>query len=132
MRAHEKKFPKSKRETMAEFKARLRKVALSLSQEKVKKAVGSMTRRCATISAAKGDLFTECSDCLYLREVICSPSEVIFSLSDLFTECISAGFRNGLCLYLFKACVWTADKYSSCSWQGSTPSRQHTFFLPTH
>ena len=49
----------AKRETMEEFKARLRRVALSVSENKVKKAVGSMVRRCATISAAAGDLFTE-------------------------------------------------------------------------
>ena len=59
MRTQEKKFRKTKRETTEEFKARLRRVALSLSEDKVKKAVGSMTRRCATISAAAGDLFTE-------------------------------------------------------------------------
>jgi hypothetical protein len=59
LRAQEKKFRKSKRETMEEFRARLRKVALALSETKVKKAVGSMTRRCRTISAAGGDLFTE-------------------------------------------------------------------------
>ena len=50
-------FRKTKRETMEEFKARLRRVALSVSENKVKKAVGSMVRRCATISAAAGDLF---------------------------------------------------------------------------
>ena len=59
MRAQEKKFRKSKQETNEEFKARLRKVALSLSEDKVKKAVGSMARRCATIYDAGGDLFTE-------------------------------------------------------------------------
>ena len=57
MRAQEKTFRKSKRETTTEFKAR--RVALSVSESKVKKAVGSMVRRCATISAAAGDLFTE-------------------------------------------------------------------------
>ena len=59
MRSQEKNFRKTKRETMEEFKARLRRVALSVSENKVKKAVGSMVRRCATISAAAGDLFTE-------------------------------------------------------------------------
>ena len=59
MRALEKTFRKSKRETMDEFKARLRRVALSVSEDKVKKAVGSMVRRCATIYSAAGDLFTE-------------------------------------------------------------------------
>lgn len=59
MRAQEKSFRKSKRETTEEFKTRLRRVALSLPEAEVKKAVGSMVRRCATISAAAGELFTE-------------------------------------------------------------------------
>ena len=59
MRSQEKAFRKSKRETTEEFKARLRRVALSVSEDDVKKAVGSMVRRCATISAAAGELFTE-------------------------------------------------------------------------
>ena len=59
MRTQERAFSKSKHETTEEFKARLRRVALSLSETKVEKAVGSMVRRCAVISAAAGELFTE-------------------------------------------------------------------------
>lgn len=59
MRAQERAFPKSKRETMDEFKARLRKTALGLPTALVKKAVGSMKRRCQIISKNKGELFTE-------------------------------------------------------------------------
>ena len=49
LREQEKKFPKSKRESMEEFKARLRRAALSLPEDKVKKAVGSVARRCKII-----------------------------------------------------------------------------------
>ena len=59
MRAQERSFPKSKRESMDEFKERLRRTALGLPPPLVKKAVAGMKRRCQIISAATGDLFSE-------------------------------------------------------------------------
>ena len=49
----------SKKETVREFKDRLRKTAMSLPVSVVKAAVGSMRRRCKTIAKLKGELFTE-------------------------------------------------------------------------
>ena len=59
MREQERTFPKSKKESMVEFKNRLRKTALGLPTSVVTKAVGDMKRRCQIISQNKGQLFTE-------------------------------------------------------------------------
>ena len=59
MRDQEARFPKNKKETIDEFKKRLRKTALNLPTSAVKTAVGSMKRRCETISKLKGGLFNE-------------------------------------------------------------------------
>ena len=59
MRAQERAFPKGKKESMSEFKERLRKTALGLPPAVVKAAVTDMKRRCQCISAAKCGLFTE-------------------------------------------------------------------------
>ena len=59
MRAQESKFPKNKQETQKAFKERLRKTAMGLPTTLVKRAVGSMRRRCQTVKLMKGGLFTE-------------------------------------------------------------------------
>ena len=59
MRAQEASFPSGKRETQAEFLARLRKTALGLPQREVGKAVQDMRRRVALVWARNGKLFTE-------------------------------------------------------------------------
>ena len=59
MRAQEASFPSGKRETQAEFLARLRKTALGLPQREVGKAVQDMRRRVALVLARNGKLFTE-------------------------------------------------------------------------
>ena len=59
MRSQERAFPKSKKETVVEFKARLRKTALGLPESVVKKAVMSMKRRLTQIVDAKGGLIEE-------------------------------------------------------------------------
>ena len=59
MREKEASFPKDKKESEDEFKARLRKTALGLPTTLVKKCVGDMRRRCQKIIECKGGLFTE-------------------------------------------------------------------------
>ena len=59
MRVQEASFPSGKRETQAEFLARLRKTALGLPQREVGKAVQDMRRRVALVLARNGKLFTE-------------------------------------------------------------------------
>ena len=59
MRAQEAPSPSGKRETQAEFLARLRKTALGLPQREVGKAVQDMRRRVALVLARNGKLFTE-------------------------------------------------------------------------
>ena len=59
MRAQEKKFPKSKRETRAEYIARLRKVAKRLPADFISKAVGNMATRCRCLCDAQGGHFEE-------------------------------------------------------------------------
>ena len=53
------KFPKSKRETRAEYVARLKKAAKSLPKRFVEKAIMDMRRRCQRLYAAKGKHFEE-------------------------------------------------------------------------
>ena len=52
MRKQERKFPANKKETEAEFKARLRKTALGLPSSLVTKCLGDMRRRCREILSA--------------------------------------------------------------------------------
>ena len=59
MCAQEKKFPKSKRETRAEYIARLRKVAKRLPADSISKAVGNMAMRCRRLYDAQGGHFEE-------------------------------------------------------------------------
>ena len=59
MREQERAFPKRYVETVADFKRRLRGVAMRLPRALVERAVGSMTRRCRAIAAAKGGLIVE-------------------------------------------------------------------------
>lgn len=59
MRLQERSFRKGYKESLSDFKKRLRKTALSLPAPLVKKAVGDMRRRCKIISENGGELFTE-------------------------------------------------------------------------
>ncbi len=59
MREQEASFPKGFVETQEQFKARLRKTALSLPTSLVKKCVGDMQRRCRLINEAGGGLMRE-------------------------------------------------------------------------
>ena len=54
MRAQEKSFPKSKKETAEEFKVRLRRTALGLPESVVRKAVSDMYRRVRAVFAEDG------------------------------------------------------------------------------
>ena len=59
MRAQEKKFSASMKESKEEFLKRLRRTALRLPTALVTKAVMSMRRRCRAIKVAKGYLIDE-------------------------------------------------------------------------
>lgn len=59
MRAQERKFPRSKRETRAEYIARLRKVAMSLPRQFIDDAIGNMVTRCRRLYDAQGGHFEE-------------------------------------------------------------------------
>jgi hypothetical protein len=59
MRAQERSFKKSKKETATEFKARLRRTALSLPESVVKKAVADMHRRTLEVLKEEGGLIKE-------------------------------------------------------------------------
>jgi hypothetical protein len=59
MRAQEKSFPKSRKETKQEFLARLRFTALTLPTAVVKNAVSDMHRRTRCLVKARGGLFHE-------------------------------------------------------------------------
>ena len=59
MRRQEKKFPKAKRETRAQYVLRLRKAAKGLTKTFVEKAIGGMQERCRRLYAAKGGHFEE-------------------------------------------------------------------------
>ena len=59
MRKQEAAMGAKRRESAAEYKARLRRVAMSLPQKTVTKAVQDMHRRVNLLHAAKGNLFTE-------------------------------------------------------------------------
>ena len=60
MRAQEKRFPKKKKkETRAEFIARLRRTAQNLPKTFIDKAIGNMKERCERLLAAEGHHFEE-------------------------------------------------------------------------
>ena len=59
MRATERRWPASRRETRAHFIRRLRRTAAALSRDLITKAIGDMKRRCHLLYAAKGGLFEE-------------------------------------------------------------------------
>lgn len=59
MRAQERKFPASKRETRTDFEARLDRTARNLGESYINKAIMSMKRRCELLHEAKGGLFEE-------------------------------------------------------------------------
>ena len=59
MRAQEKAFPKSKKESRALFKARLRRTAMGLPESVVRKAVSDMHRRVRMVVAAEGGHINE-------------------------------------------------------------------------
>jgi len=59
MRAQEKAWADSKKETRKEFLARLRRTAMRLPSSFVQRAIGNMTRRCEKLKAAKGFHFEE-------------------------------------------------------------------------
>lgn len=59
MRRQEAKWPKAKRETRAEFAARLRRTATRLPTAFIKASMGDMRRRCKRVLAAKGGFIEE-------------------------------------------------------------------------
>ena len=59
MRAQEKAWADSKKETRKEFLARLRRTAMRLPSSFVQRAIGNMTHRCEKLKAAKGFHFEE-------------------------------------------------------------------------
>ena len=59
MRRQESKFRKNKRETRAEFVARLHRTATGLGKRCIEKDIGDMRRRCQRLYAARGGLFEE-------------------------------------------------------------------------
>jgi hypothetical protein len=59
MRKQEKKYPKSWRETRAQYIARLRRSAMNLPQSFIDNSIGDMVRRCQRLYKAKGGHFQE-------------------------------------------------------------------------
>ena len=59
MRRQERKWPKSKRETRAQFAARLRRTANNLPPTFLENSLGDMQRRCKRVLEAKGGLIEE-------------------------------------------------------------------------
>jgi len=59
MRQQEKDWPASKRETRDEYLKRLRKTAMNLPKDFVRKSIGDMRRRCQRLFVKKGGLFEE-------------------------------------------------------------------------
>ena len=59
MRAQERRFKKSKRETRAQYLGRLRRTAIALPPTFVNKAIGNMKERCQRLYEAKGRHFEE-------------------------------------------------------------------------
>ena len=59
MRAQEKRWPKTRRETRKAYLARLCRTAKRLPPALINRMVGGMRRRCQRLYAAKGGLFEE-------------------------------------------------------------------------
>ena len=59
MRAQEKAFPKTKKESRAQCKARLRRTAMGIPERVVRKAVSDMRRRVRMVVAAEGGHINE-------------------------------------------------------------------------
>ena len=59
MRLQERRFKKSRKETRAQFLARLHRVAKSLPASFINKAIGNMKERCERLYKAKGHHFEE-------------------------------------------------------------------------
>ena len=59
MRTQEKRFAPSRKETRAEYIARLKRTAVAMSRARVGRWVGDMARRCKRCYDAKGQLFEE-------------------------------------------------------------------------
>ena len=59
MRLQERRFKKSKRETRAQFLARLSRTARNLDSSFIDKAIGNMKERCRRLHEAKGRHFEE-------------------------------------------------------------------------
>ena len=59
MRAEEKSWPKSKRETREDYASRLRRTALRLPRSFIESSIGDMQRRCQRLFEAKGNHFEE-------------------------------------------------------------------------
>ena len=59
MRAQERKFPVSKRETRLGYIARLRRAASRIPSSTIDKAIGQMKARCIAISLHKGHQITD-------------------------------------------------------------------------
>ena len=59
MRKQEQKYPKSRRETRAQYIARLRRSAMNLPQSFIDNPIGDMVRRCQRLYNAKGGHFQE-------------------------------------------------------------------------
>ena len=60
MRQQEAKWPATRRATRPAFIRRLRRTAFGLPSAEIHKALGDMTRRCALLYKAEGELFEEC------------------------------------------------------------------------
>ena len=67
MRSQERRFKKSKRETRAQFIARLRRTAKSLPPAFINKAVGNMKERCERLYNARGFHFEEGGKSLFVH-----------------------------------------------------------------
>ena len=59
MRQQEKRFPRRKKETRAEYLGRLRMTALRMPQARVDSWIGDMPRRCKRLYKARGGWFEE-------------------------------------------------------------------------
>ena len=59
MRAMEEGWPKSKRESRADYLARLKKTAKGLPSKFIEDSMGDMVRRCARLCEQKGQHFEE-------------------------------------------------------------------------
>jgi hypothetical protein len=59
MRAKEKSWPATRRETRKAYLARLRRTALSTPRDYVQRIIGALHKRCGQVAAAKGSHIAE-------------------------------------------------------------------------